>query len=113
MAQQLGRSPGRGIPRDHPHGCLQPDWSKWRMSKHVVQFTHPNRELYVRELLKREEAKKGLFLPEDLRWSKDNGHTLVLDDLDQSAIDFFENDPEFSIRDAPAELSEDDGEDEG
>jgi hypothetical protein len=79
------------------------------MSKHVVVFTHPNAQLMERHLYKREEEKKGLFLPGDLKWTRENGHTLVLDDLDESAVKYFEGDPDFSIRDAPAELSEEDG----
>lgn len=71
------------------------------MAKYRVKFTGP--EVVIRQLHAKDESEKGVILPSDLEWSRNNRHSLILEDLDESAVDFFKGDDEFSI----SEIKED------
>ncbi len=59
------------------------------MSKHQVRYTGPTQ--HTRVLTKEDGKKIGVIFPEDaMVWSLDNHHTLILDDLDETAVEWFE-----------------------
>ena len=70
------------------------------MKAYEVKFTGP--AVVDRNFLAKDEKKKGVILPGDLRWNLGNRHTLILKgDLHESAVEFFQKGPhadEFKIK---------------
>lgn len=59
------------------------------MTTHQVKYTGPTQ--HTRILTAADGKNIGVIFPkEDMVWSLDNHHTLLLDDLDETAVEFFE-----------------------
>ena len=83
------------------------------MKAFEVKYVGPGSGVTERHLLAKDEKKKGLVLPGNLSWTRDNRHTLILKELHETAQEFFKSGPhsdEFKLKeiDVPDDFFDDD-----
>lgn len=66
------------------------------MTTHQLKFLGP--AVVTRSISVKEAKAGGFVLAEDLEWSLANRHTLLVDDLDDTAVEYFQGDDEFRVK---------------
>lgn len=63
---------------------------------HQVKYLGPTE--HTREITKAQAKNAGFILASDLQWTLASRHTLILDDLDETAVEFFNESDEFRVK---------------
>jgi hypothetical protein len=66
------------------------------MSKHQIKYTGPSQ--HTRIITAKEAEGAGFVLPGDLTWGLETRHSLILEDLDETALEYFQSDPDFRVK---------------
>lgn len=77
------------------------------MTQHQLKYTGPTQ--HTRTISVKEAKGAGFVLAEDLRWGLDNRHTVLVDDLDSTALDYFKGDSDFKVTEIEATAAEPEG----
>jgi hypothetical protein len=72
-------------------------------SKHQIKYVAEGREQTTRIISVADAEAAGFVLTEDLVWKKGTPQAILVDDLDQTAVDYFKGDPDFRIKDIGAD----------
>jgi hypothetical protein len=65
---------------------------------HQLKYLGP--EQHTRSISVSEAKAGGFVLHEKLQWDAANRHSVLVDNLDPTALEFFESDPDFKVTEA-------------
>jgi hypothetical protein len=68
---------------------------------HQIKYLGPTQ--HTRQISRADAKTAGFVLAEDLEWSLANRHSLILDDLDETALEYFAGDPDFRVKEVASE----------
>lgn len=72
------------------------------MTKHQIKYTGPTQ--HTRIISAKDAEAAGFVLPEkEMEWGLQNRHTLVVENLDESALEYFQSDPDFRVKEIGAD----------
>jgi hypothetical protein len=71
------------------------------MTQHQIKYLGPVQ--HTRSISVTEAKAAGFVLAEKLQWDAEHRHAVLVDNLDPTALEFFENDPDFKVTEAGAE----------